>query len=134
MSNESKQTPYRVLVVDDEPPIRRMAELMVEMCGHEAILASNPTEALEIFNQEKFDALFTDNSMPTPNQGLELAYKIRQQSDTIYIALISGELFELDDLRKYGIDAYARKPAGLPVYKMLIDQIQNPIRQPIIPE
>lgn len=134
MPNESVEKPhYRVLVVDDQAPNLRVASLMVEGFGHQAVTASSSTDALEIFEQDpKFDALITDKSLPNPEDGPNLAKTIREKSETIFIALISAEEVSKMDLIKHGIDAFIQKPVGKRGYELLFAQMTSLNRQQII--
>lgn len=65
----------RVLVVDDEAPVRRVLELKLKNGGYDVLLADNGEDALKIIESEKPDAVVTDINMPRMN-GKELCVKI----------------------------------------------------------
>ncbi len=50
----------RVLIVDDEPSIRRTTRIAVESSGHSASEASNAAKAMKAAEEEGFDAVFLD--------------------------------------------------------------------------
>jgi len=79
----------RILVVDDEPHVRDLLCEMVQSEGCEAVAASNGAEALNLFDREKFDAVFTDVGMPGMS-GWELSRLIRERSTHIPLAVITG--------------------------------------------
>lgn len=54
----------RILVVDDEAPIRRVLELKLKNGGYEVFLAEDGEAALRIIESEKPDAVITDINMP----------------------------------------------------------------------
>lgn len=54
----------RILVVDDEAPIRRVLELKLKNGGYDVLLADNGEDALKIIENEKPDAMVTDINMP----------------------------------------------------------------------
>ena len=56
-----------ILIVDDEPPIRRVLELMFKNGGYQTLLAANGEEALIIIERDKPDAVITDINMPRMN-------------------------------------------------------------------
>lgn len=64
----------RVLVVDDEAPVRRVLELKLKNGGYDILLADNGEDALKIIESEKPDAVVTDINMPRMN-GKELCEK-----------------------------------------------------------
>jgi CheY-like chemotaxis protein len=54
----------RILVVDDEAPIRRVLELKLNNGGYEVLLAENGEAALRVIESERPDAVVTDINMP----------------------------------------------------------------------
>lgn len=64
----------KVLVVDDEAPVRRVLELKLKNGGYDVLLADNGEDALKIIESEKPDAVVTDINMPRMN-GKELCEK-----------------------------------------------------------
>jgi len=56
--------PKRILVVDDEAPIRRILELKLKNGGYEVFLAEDGEAALRVIESEKPDAVITDINMP----------------------------------------------------------------------
>src|SRR5947209_5111962 len=79
----------RILVADDEAPLREILGEMLEREGHEVRLAEGGRQALELFDAESFDAVFTDIGMPGMN-GWELARSIRARDGRIPVAVITG--------------------------------------------
>ena len=53
-----------ILVVDDEPDIRALVQLNLELDGHEVITASNGAEALELVADQVPDVMLLDLMMP----------------------------------------------------------------------
>ena len=54
----------RVLVIDDEAPIRRVIELKLKNGGYDVLAAKNGWEGLQLMESEKPDAVITDINMP----------------------------------------------------------------------
>jgi len=54
----------RILVVDDEAPIRRVLELKLKNGGYDVFLAEDGEAALRVIESEKPDAVITDINMP----------------------------------------------------------------------
>ena len=50
----------RVLIVDDEPSIRKTTRIAVESAGHSAVEAPNAAKAVKAAESEGFDAVFLD--------------------------------------------------------------------------
>ncbi|HXI24057.1 MAG TPA: response regulator, partial [Pyrinomonadaceae bacterium] len=83
----SSQT--RILVVDDEEYVRDLLRDILEKEGCEAILAEGGRQALSLFDNGDFDAVFTDVGMPDMN-GWELSRALRQRDSKIPVAVITG--------------------------------------------
>lgn len=79
----------KILVVDDEPPVRKLLQEMLEVEGHEVIIASGGAEALALFDKQTFDAVFTDIGM-SGMDGWELARQLRARDERLPLAVITG--------------------------------------------
>jgi CheY-like chemotaxis protein len=69
----------RILVVDDNEMLCRLACDILRVEGYRAVPATNAAEALEAFEKEEFDLLVTDFVMPGMS-GVELAQAIHDKS------------------------------------------------------
>jgi signal transduction histidine kinase/CheY-like chemotaxis protein len=83
----SSQT--RILVVDDEEYVRDLLRDILQKEGCEAVVAGGGYQALSLFDNGNFDAVFTDVGMPDMN-GWELSRAIRQRDSKIPVAVITG--------------------------------------------
>jgi CheY-like chemotaxis protein len=81
----------RVMVVDDETHVREVLIEALEAEGCEVVSAQSGEIALALYDQYegRFDAVFTDIGMPEMS-GWELVTEIRERSQTMPIAIISG--------------------------------------------
>src|SRR3989440_4574175 len=84
-----KSSQTRILVVDDEEYVRDLLRDILEKEGCEAIVAEGGRQALSLFDNENFDAVFTDVGMPDMN-GWELSRALRQRDSKIPVAIITG--------------------------------------------
>ncbi|MDE3003837.1 MAG: response regulator [Gemmatimonadota bacterium] len=66
----------RILVVDDEPHIRRVLEVILGSSGFDVVLASDGMQGLDNLGREPVDLILLDLMMPRAN-GLEILSKIR---------------------------------------------------------
>lgn len=78
-----------ILFVDDHQVLARLSCEILEMQGYRAVCAYSASEALEKFNQEKFDILVTDFRMEGMN-GLELAKHIHQRDPQVPVIIVTG--------------------------------------------
>jgi CheY-like chemotaxis protein len=80
---------YKVLVVDDEEPMRKMMSTILLKLGHQCITASNGLEALNKIIQNKVDAVITDIVMPEMD-GITLAKEILVQYPNLPVMVMTG--------------------------------------------
>jgi PAS domain S-box-containing protein len=81
--------PLRILVVDDELPVREtLAEMLLAM-SHRVELAGSGQEALQKLRQHTFDFVFTDLAMPEMD-GWETARSVRKAWPDVKIVLVTG--------------------------------------------
>lgn len=102
-----------VLVIDDEPPIRRLLRTTLTAQDYRVIEAADGQEGLSLLRHEKPDVLLLDLGLPDID-GLELIRKIRAESPVPIVVLSSrddekGKVEALD----LGADDYVTKPFGM---------------------
>ncbi|MBA2703176.1 MAG: response regulator [Blastocatellia bacterium] len=101
----------KILVVDDEEPVRVLLRDLLEHEGCRVYVAPGSREALGLFDIHQFDGIFTDVGMPGMS-GWELAHAIRQRNKTIPIAVVTGwgEAVGSDEQKEAGVDWVIAKP------------------------
>jgi two-component system, OmpR family, KDP operon response regulator KdpE len=105
--------PFRVLVVDDEPQIRRVLRIALEAQGLDLRVAADGEAALDTLRDWPADLLITDLSMPGVD-GLELCRRVRQKSRLPIIVLsVKGEERIKVAALDAGADDYITKPFGM---------------------
>src|SRR5262249_12653545 len=84
-------TPARLLVVDDEPALRQMLEILFRREGHEVISAPGKKAALEAIAQSlsPFPVVLTDLAMPD-GTGLEVLAAAKARSASTEVILITA--------------------------------------------
>ena len=103
-----------VLVVDDEPLMRRTLRTALERAGHAVEEAQDGDEGLRKFSESKPDLVLTDIVMPE-REGLETIAEIRQLDADVPIIAMSGGgsassgLF-LDLAQRFGATCTVGKP------------------------
>jgi len=107
-------TNARILVVDDEPQIRRVMRTTLVARGYMVSTARNGEEALEKVREERFDLVLLDINMPGIG-GMEACRIIRSRSDIpIVILSIRNAEKEKVEALDAGADDYVTKPFSMP--------------------
>jgi two-component system KDP operon response regulator KdpE len=104
---------YTVLVVDDEPPIRRFLRTSLGAAGYRVVLAEDAASALATMAAEKPDVVILDLGLPD-RSGLDVITEIRKRSPVPIIVLSarSDERAKVQAL-DLGADDYVAKPFGM---------------------
>ena len=107
-------TAAKVLVVDDEPQIRRIMKATLTAQGYEVHDVRSGEEALEAVREQRFDLIMLDVNMPGMG-GLEACRTIRATSEAAIIMLTvrSAEQDKVAALDA-GADDYVTKPFSMP--------------------
>lgn len=79
----------RILVVDDEPMIRKIIVSIFRKFGDNVVSAKNGAEALDLFGLEPFDIVITDFQMPGMD-GCELAASLKQLAGNTPVIMVTG--------------------------------------------
>lgn len=106
----------KILIVDDEPHLRRLIEQTLEDLedeGVEFLTAGNGEEALEIIKTEKPNLVFLDIMMPKMN-GFDVCNIVKNTLEIkeVYIIMLTAKGQEFDKQRgeEVGADLYMTKP------------------------
>jgi two-component system, OmpR family, KDP operon response regulator KdpE len=104
----------RILVVDDDPQIRRAMKATLTSRGYEVSDSRNGEEAVEKLRSETYDLVLLDMNMPGMG-GIETCGLIRSSSD-IAIIMLTVNNTERDkvDALDAGADDYVTKPFSMP--------------------
>lgn len=108
----SKHNGYRVLIVDDEAPMRRLLELYLKNSNYEVETVSNGDQALDIIKRGlvAFDLVLLDVMMPGMD-GWEVCQRLRSFSEIPIIMLTArDQTFDKVKGLKLGADDYMTKP------------------------
>jgi two-component system cell cycle response regulator CpdR len=94
----------RILIAEDEAPLRSQIVRALVADGHEALAAADGAEALDVLVRERgrFDLLLTDIKMPVMD-GIALALVVARDYPDVVILLMTG--FADQRERAFGLDA-----------------------------
>jgi len=121
----SSPTGGRILVVDDEPHIRRMLSSVLGSKGFEVLMASDGTQGLDELGGDTVDLVILDLMMPGAS-GLEILSKIRsdpvRSKTPVIILTAKGQDTDRDAALAGGADDFMTKPFSP---KKLIGRIEE---------
>ena len=129
----STPAPIRVLVVDDEEPVRKFVDRVLREAGYETTVAADGPEAMAIAEKTGTpDILVTDVMMPQMS-GDELARRLRQEEPglkVLYLTGYSDRLFK-DKVTLWEDEAFLDKPCSVKglqqaVALLLFGQFERP--------
>src|SRR5579884_1482050 len=122
----------RILVVDDEPAVRRAVERALHLEGYEVGVAADGNEALQQLAVTPADAVVLDVMMPKVD-GIEVCERLRQAGDPVPILLLTARDRVSD--RVTGLDAgaddYLVKPFAL---EELLARLRALLRRSAVPD
>jgi two-component system, OmpR family, KDP operon response regulator KdpE len=111
---KSDAAPLKVLVVDDEPPIRRFLRTSLAVNGYDVIEAENGAEGLDEMRRNAPGLLVLDLGLPDMD-GLEIIRRLRAGGDVRPIIVLSSRDDEAGKVEALdlGADDYVTKPFGV---------------------
>ena len=84
-----ESTHYKILVVDDEEPLRNLIVSILFPKGHQCMTANNGREALDKMMETKFDALITGIVMPEMD-GITLTKELSKHYQNLPVMVMTG--------------------------------------------
>ena len=110
----SQSGPARILVVDDEPPIRRFLRTSLTSQGYQVLEADDGAQALDILKRNAVDVVVLDLGLPNLH-GFEVIQRLRDGKSVVPIIVLSSRTDEAGKVKALdlGADDYVTKPFGL---------------------
>lgn len=111
----------RILIADDEAPVRTVLRRFFESEGFEVCEATDGINALETFRKRRFHVVLTDLKMPG-SDGLEVVKQIKQIRPQTVVLVLTGYPSSDTTLKalELGSDGYVSKPVDLSRLKSLV--------------
>ena len=114
-----------ILIVDDNPVLRMLAQQHLESAGHTVIMAADGNEALQLLCVAKPDLILSDIDMPNLD-GFGLLKAVRARDDLARVPVIFLTMY--DDMETFrqtaaeGADDYVNKPIN---HTVLLESIRR---------
>jgi CheY-like chemotaxis protein len=117
-------TKRRVLIVEDNQDAGEMYRILIELAGHEVLVAENGVLGLELLKTASPDIAFVDIGLPGMD-GYELARRFRADPRGKHVLLVAltgyGSATDRDRSRQAGFDLHLIKPVDPGVLTSLPD-------------
>ena len=127
-SAESSTKYKTFLLIDDEPMVTDICEMMLKSLGHTVLKAYSGSEGLELYetNKNRIDLIISDFNMPGMN-GQEVVDKLRIINQSVKVVLSSGGLSVTheEDAIGRGFNGFLQKPYSLDALTDKIAEILN---------
>lgn len=126
-----------VLVVDDQPGVRYLLNIVIEEAGHRVRTAQNGLEAIDAVRSAPPDLVFMDVRMPLMG-GLEALGKIKMLSPKTQVVIMTAYISDetvVHALQK-GAHCCIAKPFDVDEIKQFVDEFYWKInnKEPYVPE
>jgi CheY-like chemotaxis protein len=119
----------RILIIDDEPSVRRLLGEVLKGAGHDLVEVSTAKEGLRLLGERAIDLVITDILMPDMD-GLEVIRNVRREFPKIKIIAISGgrqDIDYCDVARCFGADETLMKPVTIQALRDTVTRLlQSP--------
>lgn len=101
----------KILIVDDEPAIIKLAQIYLNKEGYSTLSAGNGLDALKVIASELPDLLILDIMLPGID-GLEVCRQLRSDKNWIPILMVTAKEDDIDKIvgLEIGADDYLTKP------------------------
>jgi len=107
----------RVLIIDDEPYIRRILAFKLRRAGYTALEATTGEEAMEILEHARVHCVILDVTLASPTTGFAVAETLRDDPARCRIPIVFLTARSLPSDRRRGLElgaaAYITKPFAL---------------------
>ncbi len=117
---------YKILVVDDDEPIRRLIASILSLKGHQSVTANNGIEALDKMREAKYDALITDIVMPEMD-GIALIKEVSKHYQSLSVMVITGhaEDYSAETAIASGAREFIHKPFSVSEFRIRFDKMMR---------
>ncbi len=112
MNQTAKASPAKILIVDDEPDMLEMLDMIItDKTSHRVTTTNNPLEVGELLAKENFNLVITDLKMPVMD-GMDViaAVKSRDQDIPVVVITAFGTIESAEEAVRRGAYDFITKP------------------------
>jgi PAS domain S-box-containing protein len=115
----------RILVVEDELQLARMAGLVLSQPGHAVVVAPTGEDALEQLERERFDLIISDLGLGSGKNGWDLAQVVRERWPKTHFVLVTGwgAGIDLEAAHERGVHEVLPKPYRIADLRQVADNV-----------
>jgi CheY-like chemotaxis protein len=117
-----------ILLIDDEPIVTDICEMMLLELGHKVLKAHSGSEGIDIFmaHKSRIDLIISDFNMPGMN-GQEVVNTLRIMGHSVKVLLSSGGLSAAEEQKVVGngFNGFLRKPYSMTALSNKMAEIFN---------
>ncbi len=112
----------RIMVLDDDEPIRQSLLKLLRAEGYEVVLAGDGSEALEKLGRNHIDLLLLDLNLPNKS-GWEIFERVTSADPLLPIIVITGKHKQSEMAAAAGVGALMEKPLDIPLLLKTIAEL-----------
>jgi DNA-binding response OmpR family regulator len=117
-----------ILLIDDEPMVTDICEMMIKRLGHKVLKAHSGSEGIEVFmaHKTRIDLIISDFNMPGMN-GQQVVNTLRIMGHGVKVLLSSGGLSAAEEKKvaANGFDGFLKKPYSMTTLSNKISELLN---------
>jgi PAS domain S-box-containing protein len=115
----------RVLVVEDEEQLARMARIVLSQHGHQVVVATSGEEAIERLAEERFDLVISDLGLGAGKNGWDVAAEVHDRWPTTRFVLVTGWGAAIDpkEAAARGVHEVMAKPYRIADLRLVADRV-----------
>jgi PAS domain S-box-containing protein len=121
----------RILVVEDEEQLARMACLVLSQRGHDVVHAASGDEALDRLRRERFELVISDLGLGPGKNGWDVAEAVRDHWPDTCFVLVTGWGAAIDPIeaRLRGVDEVMAKPYRIADLRQVANRVAERLDQ-----
>ena len=115
----------RILVVEDEKQLGRMASLVLTQRGHHVVVSPTGEDALEQLEHARFELIVSDLGLGSGKNGWDLAQAVRARWPKTHFVLVTGwgAAIDLKDAQARGVHEVISKPYRIADLRQVADRL-----------